>query len=166
MGATTCNAACPSTDTNDCYDYIREWRKPENIASSMRFAAKLNVPLFPRKEQFVIGTTKHLLPYFVFSEHFHIVSLAENEWSLAKNCKLIRCIANTKPALVRVVTQPEKMYKNGSMTVTAKELCILMHEFKYKLYKYEPAFNIYFLFRSDITDPTATLDTATIAGVH
>lgn len=168
LDSLTCSACCPKTDTDDAFDYIKHWQQEENIKSSMRFAARMNIPLFPRQKrtQFVLGTTKHILPYFVFPEHFHVVSLSTQEWTMANNCKLIRCIATARPSVIRVVTTAEKLFRGNELTVTGRELCILLHEFKYRLMKWTPAFNLYFLFRPDISidDMNKLLDLKTLGG--
>ena len=134
----------------------------------MRFAARMNIPLFPKEknQQFVLGTTKHILPYFIFPEYFHVVCLSEQEWSMAKNCKLIRCIAANRPSVIRVVTTPQKLFDGNELTVTGRELCILLHEFKYQIMKWVPVHNVYFLFRSDISlhDMNRHLDWNTLGG--
>jgi hypothetical protein len=68
-----CDGCCPKTDVDDSFNFITQWQDNKNINSSMRYAARLNIPLFPKEKhpQFVLGTTKHILPYFVFPEHFH-----------------------------------------------------------------------------------------------
>jgi len=163
-----CSSCCPKTDTNDAFNFIRLWQGKENIESSMRYAARMNIPLFPKATtpQFVLGTTKHILPYFVFPESFHVVSLSEEAWSLAMNCKLIRCIAISKPPMIRVVTQPEKLFHGNDLSVTGRELCILIHDFKYQMMKWTSTHNVYFLFRPDLSldDMNQHLDRSTSGG--
>ena len=165
-----CKKCCPPTDSNDAFNYIKRWQESENIQASCRYAAKLNIPLFPKDgtPQFVIGTTKHILAYFVFPEHFHVVSLSEQEWSMERNCKLIRCICINRPPFVHVVTTPEKLYDaKGNLTVTGRELCLFVHEYGYVLTKWASSYNVYFLFRPDLSvqDRYHVLSEKTLNGI-
>lgn len=163
-----CSTCCPKTDADDAFNFIQRWQRKENIDSSMRYAARMNIPLFPKDTtpQFVLGTTKHILPYFVFPEYFNVVSLSEQEWSMVKNCKLIRCIASNRPPMIRVVTTPEKLFNGNELSVTGREVCILLHEFKYQMMKWTPSYNVYFMFRPDISlhDMNRYLDWKTLGG--
>ena len=55
----------------------------------------------------------------------------------------------------------------GKLTVTGRELCILLHEFKYKMYKWTESPDIYFMFRPDLMefDMNRHLNWKTLGGI-
>lgn len=51
--------------------------------------------------------------------------------------------------------------------ISTREVCLLLHEFGYTMMKWAPTYNVYFLFRSDLSfhDMNRHLDYATMSGV-
>ena len=122
----------------------------EDRNAAIQIAARMNVPLIPKKEskQVVIGTTKYLLPYAVLSDSFSMFAIKQEHWSLERNMMLIECIASKfiDNNIIRLVTTPSELVdaKQG-YRITAKEICILK-TYSYNFYKYDSQefTNVYF----------------------
>jgi hypothetical protein len=122
--------------------------------NSENFSAKLNAPLLPPigEKQYVLGSIKNLLPYYVLKDYFKVFGW--EEWSEESNSSAIFCLTteillsqnNSQP--IRLVTSPFDMYyPDGDMRITGKEICSLVEKYNSKIYKAHDYDNLYFICR-------------------
>jgi len=126
--------------------------------STIEYAARLSVPLLPKKghDQIVIGTTKYLLPYGILSDYFKTFAIKPELWTMEKNMFLIECIASKfiNNSIIRIVTTPNDLIDSKhNYRITANEICML-RSYDYNFYKYDSAEfpNIYFCSKTPLTN--------------
>jgi hypothetical protein len=123
----------------------------------IEFAARLNVPLIPKRgaKQIVIGTTKYLLPYALLPEYFNMFAIKADAWTIDNNMYLIECMANKfiDSDIIRIITTPNDLIdRENNYRITAKEICILK-TYGYNFYKYNSKefTNVYFCSRAALS---------------
>jgi hypothetical protein len=128
-------------------------RFSSNTKKAIQFAAKVNIPLYPRagEKEVVLGTTKYLLPYYVCDKEFVTFTVPDELWNLKLNMQFLDCLMMdvfSKSDVIRLVTtRRDLMTDQGGLRVTAKEICYLKHKYQLKFYKliHKDHDNIYFL---------------------
>ena len=130
-----------------------KWITKKEKKNAIKYISKLNIPLLPNKKQAVIGTTKFLLPYFIYENKFKIFAVAPKKWTLEDNNNLIHTIGKLNEPIVRLVTTPKNLIDdNNKIRITGLELCILFKIYNYEIYEYNNKNyygNIYFLIKKN-----------------
>lgn len=128
----------------------------KNNKEAINYIAKLNVPSLPKigKKEIVLGTTKHLLPYYILTDYFITFAFDTNIYTENLNTILIDCIGNGyfESNLIRIVTTPDDIIDKNTneLRIIGKEIKYLIDNFPIKIYKLKETKNIYYITLSSI----------------
>jgi hypothetical protein len=132
----------------------------DGMHQGIEYTAKLNIPFIPtRSKQCVLGTTKYLLPYMCLPKHFVTFAFKPHIWNEQNNSLLLFCIVSkffkqTEKEPIRLVTTPNNIKTNNSLTITGKEICQLSRVYNMYFYKLVSSEynNIYFIYNYEVKE--------------